>query len=119
MSDRSLRSRIRDGLRHAFALPSDRPFTDDERALIVRLTSTIKRREMQTPAILALESSRPLGTLAANATHALSPLLRGIVSPTDLEAATRLMQHPRTVDALIGALRDDESEIEERGQDDR
>ena len=104
MPDRPLLPRLRDAVRHAFALPSDEPLAADDLARLDRLADAIARRRMQTPAILALESSRPLGGIAANAAHAIAPLLRGIVPPEELDAAARLLQHPRAIDELVGRL---------------
>ena len=96
--------RLAAAVRHAFALPKDTPLTPEQASLLDRIAAVIVTRQMQTPAVLALESSRPLGTLAANATHTLAPLLRGIVPAADLQAATQLMQHPGAIDRLIDRI---------------
>ena len=96
--------RLRDAVRHAFALPQSRPLTPDEAALLDDLAARVRRRGLEGPAVLAVESVRPLGTLAANGTYALQPFLELLLDPAQIETATRLMQHPGAIDRFVAAI---------------
>ena len=100
-------SRICDGFRHAFALPKDEPLTSTQTALLDRVAAMIVKRGMQSPAILAIESSRPLGGLAANSMHVIAPFLSGVLSDEEQKAIANLFQHPRAADELIERLNAD------------
>ena len=100
--------RLRDGLAHAFAVRPEDPLSAADLALLDRIAAAVVCRQLQLPALLALESSRPLGRLAANTVHTLTPFLSLAVPPDQIDAATRLMQHPDAIDALADRLRADD-----------
>ena len=99
--------RLREATRHAFALPEATPLNETQAALLDRLAAGVRQRQMEGPAIVAIESSRPLGGLAANLMHALAPFLVGVVSESDLDAATELLAHPLAADELVRRLEED------------
>lgn len=78
-----------DAFKHAFAVESADPIepTDEQRPVVERLCREIVRRRLSVPALLALEMSRPLGYLAAQAIHFLTPL---IATVTDAEGHKHL-----------------------------
>lgn len=78
-----------DAFKHAFAVESPDPIepTDEQRPVVERLCREIVRRRLSVPALLALEMSRPLGYLAAQAIHFLTPL---IATVTDAEGHKHL-----------------------------
>jgi len=64
------------GLRHAFALDGPLgPLTDEDRALLARLAAKVVVRRMAGPAILFLESMRPLNYIGSQALVFLRPFL--------------------------------------------
>ena len=102
-------SRLRAALAHAFTLPSAEELTPEQLARLDQLADAIRKRTMETPAMLAIESSRPLGGLAANAAYAIAPFLSLVVPEDEIAAAAKLMQHPAAVDALLDRLTNEPS----------
>ena len=87
-------------------MPGDRPLTAEEVARLDAVAATVHRRGLQTPAAVALAAHRPLGGLAANAVHVLTPILSPVVDPQQLEELAKLLQHPAALDHLLVALED-------------
>ena len=101
-------ARLKAALAHAFALPADDPLDAHQTALLDRIAAAVRARRMELPAAMALQSVRPLGGLAAQSTHTIAPFLELAVPPEQIDAATRLMQHPRAVDELLARLQPDD-----------
>jgi hypothetical protein len=66
-----------EAFRHAFSVESQGAVepTDEQRDVVERLCQEVVRRRLTVPALLSLEMSRPLGYLAAQAIHFLTPLI--------------------------------------------
>ena len=65
----------RTALQRAFALTPAAPLSGEDRALLDRLASSIRRRGLREAALLALESLSPLSGLGGQALPALKPFL--------------------------------------------
>jgi hypothetical protein len=97
--------RIRTWAAHAFAVEaSDAPFDDSERKLADRLAGFVVRRRMTTPALMALESSRPLGFIGSQVLVFLAPFASLLFSTEEYERLTRLVEKRRGVDLVIDAI---------------
>jgi hypothetical protein len=92
----------RDALRHAFAVepPGPATLTDAEAAVVGRLADEIVRRGMVAPALLALESFRPLNAIGANAMHALTPFASIVGDPTAFTTLAALLERRGSVEAI-------------------
>ena len=86
---------------HAFAAPRAE---FDHTALIAALAERIVDRRMAAPAILLLESVRPLSRLAAQTLLVLAPVMALIVSPARYDELVDLLQEPRNVGRLVAAI---------------
>ena len=97
--------RIRTWAAHAFAVEaSDAPFDDSERKLADRLAGFVVGRRMTTPALMALESSRPLGFIGSQVLVFLAPFASLLFSSEEYERLTRLVEKRRGVDLVIDAI---------------
>jgi hypothetical protein len=101
-------------LRHAFAVDPTGPATptDAQREVIDRLCREVVRRRLTTPALLALEMSRPLTYVSAQVLHFFQPFLTVIADAAAYDAFTRFVEQRGSVDYLIERL-----DALERGQD--
>ncbi|MCB9479907.1 MAG: hypothetical protein H6684_13255 [Deltaproteobacteria bacterium] len=101
-----------DSLKHAFAIDheGERTFTDEERALAGRIAEKIVGRQMTTPALLFLESARPLNFLGSQALAVFEPMVGGLVSGDDYAHLRRLLEKRGSVDLLLDAIEAAEKE---------
>lgn len=92
----------REALRHAFAVEAPGPatLTAAEAAVVGRLADEIVRRGMVAPALIALESFRPLNAIGANALHALTPFVSAVTDPTAFATLAALLERRGSVEAI-------------------
>ncbi len=90
----------RTALGRAFALTPAAPLSDEDRALLDRLAAEILHRGMREPALLALDSLKPLSGLGGQALLALKPFL----ASTDWERAARLLERRQGLEGLVERL---------------
>jgi len=97
--------KFRKGLRNAFSLESPYgPITDADRDLLDRLAHAVVKRQMGTPAVLFLESVRPLNYLGSQAMVFLRPFLAGIFNPPDYDRLAEIMDRREGITALVDAI---------------
>lgn len=91
-----------DAFKHAFAVESPDPIepTDEQRPVVERLCREIVRRRLSVPALLALEMSRPLGYLAAQAIHFLTPLIAAVTDAQGHKHLAAFLERRQSVEYL-------------------
>jgi hypothetical protein len=78
---------------------------DEERALLDRLAEGLSRRRLAAPAILFLESARPLGFVASQALHFFRPLVGAVLAePRSYDLLARLLERRGAVELLVRRL---------------
>ncbi|PWB78805.1 MAG: hypothetical protein C3F08_08085 [Candidatus Methylomirabilota bacterium] len=94
-------SRLRSALAHAFALSGqDSRLEADDLALLDRFARLLGDRGLTTPAIFLVESLVPLGFLASQLIHALTPIMGMVAPPADIERLARILER-RDVPAVF------------------
>jgi hypothetical protein len=102
---RSLLGRLRAGLRHAFSLESPLgPLTEADRALLRRLAVAIVVRRMGMPAVLFLQSLRPLSYMGSQAMTFLRPFVASWVKTADYDRLTEILERREGIGALVEAI---------------
>lgn len=93
-------------LRHAFAVESDDPIepTDEQRGVVERLCAEVVRRRLTVPALLVLEMSRPLGFLAAQAIHFLTPLIAAVSDADGHRHLAAFLERRQAIEYLCGRI---------------
>lgn len=61
----------------------------------------IVRRRLEAPAILFLETHRPIAFIGSQALHFLTPIFGTFIDPERLASLARVLETPEGVDALI------------------
>jgi len=102
--------RLRQGLSHAFAVEGTVEFSDEERALAERLAEFVVRRRMTAPALMALESSRPLNFIGSQVLAFFQPLLTLVFNPEDCDRFVKLLEKRQSVDLVIDTITQRENE---------
>lgn len=107
--------RFREFFRNAFALEPDEPqlYADEDiplerkRALIEKLAQEIVDRRLAVPAILFLETVKPLSFLGSQALIFIEPIVQSIFSFKSYREVTLMMENRENVELLM-------QEIEQR-----
>ena len=85
----------------AFAAPQSQR---DHQALIETLATRICARRMAAPAVLLLESVKPLARLTSQLLLVLSPLLSIFVSAARMDEVIDLLQEQHNIERLVRAI---------------
>ena len=81
------------------------PMADEERdALLEKLANIIIKRKLEAPAVLFLESHRPLSFIGSQAGIAFSPFLVPFLGYDNVKDYARLMQDRTNIDRLIDLI---------------
>ena len=102
--------RLRTGLAHAFAVDPGVQFTDDDDALVERVARFVVDRRLTAPALLALETGRPLTFLGSQVAAFFGPVLSLAFPQQDYKRFVRLMERRGCVDLFIEAIIERESQ---------
>lgn len=90
-----------DKLRHAFAVEQGDKFTEEEIALVDRLAGLVVRRQMAVPAVMFLESVRPLNFLGSQAMEFFKPIIGLMWSTTEYEQIALILERRKSIDLII------------------
>src|SRR5262245_54133974 len=91
-----------DWLKHAFAIEPDGPVEPNEsqKAIVDRLCQQVVARGLTTPALVFLESVRPLNYVSSQTLHFFTPLLSAIADPKACQDLAEFLEHRGSVDYL-------------------
>ena len=78
--------------------------TPDDRALLERVATRVVELHMEVPAILALETGRPLSVLAGQTMHFFEPLATTLLPIVDYRRLARLVEQRNAIEELIHAI---------------
>ena len=76
----------------------------EDQALFDRLARWIVERRLETPALLFLESSRPLSFVGAQAMHFFQPLVSVLYSGPEYERFARLLEDRANFSILLDTI---------------
>ena len=99
-------TRLPSWLKHAFAIasPDQCEPTDRQREICDRLVHEISRRGLTTPALLWLETSRPLNYVGAQLIHFCEPILSAICDQQTCREFATFLEHPGAIEYLCRRL---------------
>ena len=102
-----------DWLKHAFAIEPDGPVepTEVQRAIIDRLCRQVHSRGLTTPALVFLESVRPLNYVSSQTLHFFAPVLSVVADAQACRELADFLEHRGSIDYLC-------RRIEELSQED-
>ena len=97
--------KLRERWRHAFALESPYgPLTEEDLALLDRLAEKVVARRMAMPAILFLQSMRPLSGIGSQAMVFLAPFLTPLLNTETYNRIAEIMDRREGIMAMVGAI---------------
>ncbi|MDA0335661.1 MAG: hypothetical protein O2782_10885 [bacterium] len=100
----------RAGLAHAFALDSGVEFTLEERDLVERLCRIVVGRKLSAPALMALESARPLSFMGSQILAFFGPIASVAFSRQDTERLIGILERRHSLDLIIDTIHRQEDE---------
>ena len=91
--------------RHAFALnSSEPPLPPEDGAILDSIARAIVRRRLAAPALMLLESVRPLHFIGSQAFAFFEPLVSTVLPPEKCRRFRELTEHRQTIPALVDAI---------------
>ncbi len=106
-STQSAWGRIRAQVALAFAVKTPQtPLEERDRDLLTRVAAYLVRRRLQVPAVMLLESVRPLRSVGSQAMIFVMPLATMVWDQQEYERLVRLLERQDGVDLLLGAISD-------------
>ncbi|HUT32088.1 MAG TPA: hypothetical protein VNE39_01295 [Planctomycetota bacterium] len=98
-------AKLRQSLRHAFSMKSPfGPLSEADRELLAQLALAIARRRMVGPAILFLESLRPLSYIGSQAMLFLRPFLTPLLNAERYDRLAEILERREGIEALVKAI---------------
>ena len=99
-------SRLRNTLRHAFAVEPPGPAvpSPEERAALDPLIAEIRRRGLVTPAVFFLESVEPLNNVVAQALHVMQPFATAVLDPVRYAVLVKYLERRGSITWLAQEL---------------
>jgi hypothetical protein len=82
-------------------MPAEPGLAPDDRALLERLAARVTERRLELPAILALESVRPVSRVASQALVFFQPFLMAFFKADEYRRFTGLAERPEALAALV------------------
>lgn len=86
-------------------------FTVEERDLLVRLAKRVAELRMETPAILALETARPVSLIAGQALVFFEPFVQSLFRLSDYRRYAALIERRESIELLMRCI---ETAVDER-----
>lgn len=97
-------SRFKEGFKRAFAIGYKEELTEAEQAVLEKIAARIRRRGLELPAVLFLESTRPLNVLGSQVLFGLKPFAELVTDGPDYDAFAQALEKRVSVDILIRLL---------------
>ena len=99
-------SKVVNWLKHAFAVEGPGPAepTEAQRVIIEKLCREVVRRRMTTPALLMLETGRPLNYVSAQLLHFFQPMLSFLANAAEYQAFTEFLEQRGSIDYIVARL---------------
>ena len=88
-------------IKNAFAVDAQENFSPEEMALLEKAATKVVQRQMTTPAVIFLESSRPLNWIGSQAMTFFQPILGLVVSTKEFEMMAKILEKRKSIDVLI------------------
>ncbi len=84
--------------KNAFKINYGRELTDDEKEFVIKITLKIKEKKLQDIALLVIDSTRPVHTLAANFMYFSRPVFGFIFSADEITKLAEILENPKGVE---------------------
>ena len=102
-------------IRHAFDLGNKEPFSpnDNQKIIVEKVCREIIKRNLALPAIVTLETLRPLNYLGSQIMHFFHPIISSVLTIDGYTEFSSLLEKRESVDYLINKIRSIENNCED------
>ena len=98
---------LKSSFAHAFAVPSGKePFSEEELALLDKAAGFVVKKRMSAPAVLFLESLRPLSFIGSQAMVFLQPVVASFFSPLEYERLAQILERRESIGLFIERIQE-------------
>jgi len=104
MSLRSSAERWKKAVGHAFAMPSEKPLSDEQKEWLQKLAHKVCERNLTAPALLMLESLRPLGFVSSQAVVFFKPIVSLVFPPERCDEVAALLENRSALESLAEVI---------------
>ncbi len=93
-------------LKNAFEIERKKrdDLTEEELAVLEKLAARINRYGMTLPAIVLLESARPLGLVAGQVMVFFRPFISAFFNTAEYDLLASMLEHPNTIEILLSRI---------------
>jgi hypothetical protein len=107
-----------DWLKHAFAIEPEGPFVPSEgqRTIVDKLCRQIVTRGLTTPALIFLESVRPLNYVSSQTLQFFTPILSAVADRQACDELAEFLEHRGSVEFLCQRIEELEREPKSEGE---
>lgn len=93
-------------IKYAFSTGSEEEFnpTGEQKAVVEQITEEVVKRKMGTPALIFLETMRPLNYIGSQVMHFFNPFISAIMTTDKYNRFTEFLEHRKSVDYLCDRI---------------
>jgi hypothetical protein len=92
------------------------PLTEDDRALLEKLARRVVALRLETPALLTIETARPLSVLAGQAMLFFEPFAQALFRLPEYRRVAALVERREALEALAALIEHEADEREQSGR---
>ena len=103
---------MKDSIKHAFALGEKTNFnpTEKQKHIVDKVCHEVVKRHLAMPAVLLLETLRPLNYIGSQVMHFFQPIISSVLPVDGYSDFTELLEQRGSVDYFCERIRDIEEE---------
>ena len=103
---------MKDSIKHAFALGKKENFNPNKKQILIvdKVCREVVKRHLTMPAILLLETFRPLNYIGSQVMHFFQPIISAVLPVDGYTDFTELLEQRGSVDYFCERIRDIEEE---------
>tara|TARA_Y100000296_G_scaffold72556_1_gene89045 strand:+ start:688 stop:1065 length:378 start_codon:yes stop_codon:yes gene_type:complete len=105
-------------LKHAFAIdpPGAAEPTEDQKPVVEKVCQEVIRRRMATPALIMLETFRPLNFVGSQVLHFFHPIVSAILTTEAYKRFTEFLERRGSVDYLCQRIEQLDDEMRKKNK---
>ena len=89
---------------NAFKINKGRELTEEEKEFLLKFSSKIKKKKLETISFFILESTAPVHTLISNLLTFLKPTVGFVISQDEIEKLEQLFENKKAIEFLKAEL---------------
>jgi len=89
---------------NAFKIPKPPPITEEQTALLEKVSAKLREKGLATAAAISIESTKPVHYTGSQAMYFILPMVEMLVKPEDARNFRDIMQNPAAMDRFADML---------------